>query len=82
MNYKEFITTVECRWMKYKEFITVVEFSEEDNLFYGVLLNDNGAKLLDLVTWESDDLEGCEKSFREAVDCYLEFREAIDNETN
>ena len=78
---KEFITNIECRWMKYKEFITVIEFSEEDNLFYGVLLNDNGEMLSDLVTWESDDLDGCEKSFHEAVDYYLEFVKVVKNET-
>ena len=66
--------------ISYKGFTTVIEFSEEDNVYYGVLLDERGAKLWDLVVWESDDLDGCEKSFHEAVDCYLEFAEAIDNE--
>lgn len=73
MTYKEFITTVECTLMGYKGFKTVIEFSVEDNSFYGALLDENYKLLSDLVTWESDDLEGCEKSFHEAVDCYLEW---------
>lgn len=73
MTYKEFITNIECRWMKYKEFITVIEFSEEDGVYYGILRNDRGERIYDLVTWESDDLNGCEKSFRRTVDYYLEW---------
>ena len=75
MTYKKFITEFEFRLMCYKGFKTFVEFSEEDNLFYGVLLDKDGASLRDLVTWESDDLDGCEKSFRRTVDYYLEFVE-------
>lgn len=73
MTYKEFITNIECRWMKYKELITVIEFSEEDGVYYGILRNDRGERIYDLVTWESDDLNGCEKSFRRTVDYYLEW---------
>lgn len=80
MTYKEFMTTVECRTMSYKGFNTDIEFSEEDNLCYGALLDENSVLLSDLVVWESDDLEGCEKSFHEMVDYYLEFRRAIDSE--
>lgn len=68
--------------MIYKGFGTIIEYSEEDGVYYGILINDRGKRISDLVTWESDDLDGCEKSFNEAVDCYLKFVKAVEDETD
>lgn len=59
--------------MIYKGFGTIIEYSEEDGVYYGILINDRGERISDLVTWEADNLSDVEKEFKEAVDDYLEF---------
>lgn len=58
--------------LKYKEFIGSVHFSADDNVFFGKL-----AGIDDLVTFEGDSVEELKKSFKVAVDDYLELCESI-----
>ena len=45
-----------------------VEWSEEDGLYYGKLLNTS-----DLVTYHGETMEDCYRSFCEAIDDYFVF---------
>jgi predicted HicB family RNase H-like nuclease len=53
--------------MIYKGFEGSVEFSEDDNVYHGIILHIRGT-----VTYEADTLEELPKSFEEAVDDYIE----------
>lgn len=55
--------------MQYKGYQGSIEYSEDDAVFHGQLLNVDG-----LITYEADTREALEQSFYEAVDNYLEFR--------
>lgn len=52
--------------LKYKSYTGSVEYSAEDSVFHGKILDIN-----DLVTYEASHLKELEKSFKEAVDDYL-----------
>lgn len=54
--------------LKYRNYTTTVEYSEEDKVFYGKI---EGIK--DLVNFESEDLNGIEQAFHDAVDDYVQF---------
>ena len=54
--------------MEYKGIQGTVEYSEDDLVFHGQLLDVDG-----LITYESDSEHGLEQSFHKAVDDYLEF---------
>jgi predicted HicB family RNase H-like nuclease len=51
----------------YKDFIGSVSFSAEDNVFWGKIEG-----IDDLVTFESDNVEGLKQEFQEAVNDYIE----------
>lgn len=55
--------------MQYKGYEGSVEYSEDDTVYHGQLLNVDG-----LITYEADTREELERSFHEAVDDYLEFK--------
>ncbi len=50
---------------KYKEFEGSIEYSEEDNIFFGKILN-----IIDLVSYENNSIINLELSFQEAVEAY------------
>lgn len=54
--------------LKYRNYTTNIEYSEEDKVFYGKI---EGIK--DLVNFESEDLNGIEQAFHDAVDDYVLF---------
>lgn len=54
--------------LKYRNYTTTIEYSEEDKVFYGKI---EGIK--DLVNFESEDLNGIEQAFHDAVDDYVLF---------
>lgn len=60
--------------MKYKGYIGSVEYSTNNGCFYGKIEN-----IEDLVTYGAQTLEGIEKSFREAVNDYIEFCKEASN---
>lgn len=60
--------------MKYKGYEGSVEYSTNNGCFYGKIEN-----IEDLVTYGAQTLEGVEKSFREAVDDYIEFCKEASN---
>ena len=57
--------------MEYRGYVGTIEWSEEDNVFYGEVLN-----ILSLITYQGDNIEELEKDFHEALDLYLELRES------
>lgn len=59
--------------MTYKGFCTIIKYSKEDKVYYGKIEN-----IPDLVNYESENYEGLERAFHEAVDDYLVFREEIE----
>jgi predicted HicB family RNase H-like nuclease len=56
--------------MTYKGFRTIVKYSKEDKVYYGKIED-----IRDLVNYESENYEGLERAFHEAVDDYLTFCE-------
>lgn len=54
--------------MTYKGFRTIIKYSKEDKVYYGKIED-----IRDLVNYESENYEGLEKAFHEAVDDYLVF---------
>ena len=58
--------------MTYKGFHTIVKYSKEDKVYYGKIED-----ISDLVNYESENYEGLERAFHEAVDDYLAFREEV-----
>lgn len=61
--------------IQYKNYHGSVEVSIEDNLVYGKILF-----IDDLVTYQSDKLNGILDAFKEAVDDYIETCNSIDRE--
>lgn len=59
--------------MTYKGFRTIVKYSKEDKVYYGRIED-----IFDLVNYESENYEGLENAFHEAVNDYLVFREEIE----
>lgn len=53
--------------LRYKDFIGSVHFGAEDDCFFGRIEG-----IDDLVTFEGRDIEGLKRSFREAVEDYIE----------
>jgi predicted HicB family RNase H-like nuclease len=53
--------------LQYKEFFGSVHFSSDDTIFFGKIEGIN-----DLVTFEGKTVEEIKKSFKEAIDDYLE----------
>ncbi len=51
----------------YKDYTGSIEWSKEDKLYHGKLLN-----ISDLIMYEGSNLEELEKYFKEAVDDYIE----------
>ncbi len=54
--------------LEYKNYYTKVEYSAEDNVLYGKIEG-----IVDLVTYESENIASVEKEFHSAVDDYLQF---------
>lgn len=75
------IVTAECAIdsllsrMEYEGCYTTPEYDADSECYHGHV---EGIK--DLVTWESDTLEDCEKEFHLAVDDYLCFKAEVLNE--
>lgn len=75
------IVTAECAIdsllsrMEYEGCYTTPEYDTDSECYHGHL---EGIK--DLVTWEADTLEDCEKEFHLAVDDYLCFKAEVLNE--
>lgn len=61
--------------IEYKGCCTTPEYDEESRCYHGRLIG-----IKDLVTWESDTLEDCEKEFHLAVDDYLCLKAEVFNE--
>jgi predicted HicB family RNase H-like nuclease len=52
--------------MEYKGYTGSIEYSKEDKVFYGKILDIRG-----LITFESDTLDGLPAAFHDSVDDYL-----------
>lgn len=63
--------------LEYKGFQGSVEFSLENNVLFGKILN-----IDDLVTFEGDDVKGLNESFLESVDDYLQTCAELGTEPN
>ena len=56
--------------MEYKSYIGTVTFDEDAELFHGEVINLN-----DVITFQSDTVEGLKREFQASVDDYLKFCE-------
>lgn len=63
--------------LEYKGFQGSVEFSLENNVLFGKILN-----IDDLVTFEGDDVKGLNESFLESVDDYIQTCADLGTEPN
>ena len=59
--------------LEYRGFTGSVEFSIEDEVYHGKILG-----VEDLVTYETNSIEGLEKSFRKSVNEYTETRNSLE----
>ena len=53
--------------IQYKEYYAEIHFSSEDDVFYGKIIG-----ISDLVNFEADSVKGLKRSFKEAVEDYVE----------
>ena len=60
------------QFVEYKGHIGSIEYSDEDKIYFGQLLN-----IEDLVNYEGHSIEELYEYYREAVDDYMEFREEM-----
>ena len=60
------------QFVEYKGHIGSIEYSAEDQIYFGQLLN-----IEDLVNYEGHSVEELYEYYREAVDTYIEFRKEI-----
>lgn len=58
--------------MSYKCYRGSIEYSKEDGVYFGRVLN-----IKSLISYEGNTVEGLEKDFQRAVDDYLEMCEEI-----
>ena len=61
--------------MEYKGYTAEIVFDEQSDAFHGRVRH-----LRDVVTFESDSVEGLRREFRSSVDDYLEFCEELGQE--
>lgn len=61
--------------LEYKGYRTIPKISILDEVYYGKI-----AAIKDLVTWQSDTVEGITKEFHSCVDDYLDFCKEIGKE--
>jgi predicted HicB family RNase H-like nuclease len=54
--------------MEYKGYFGKVEFDDENNVFYGEVIN-----LRDIITFQGESVGELRRAFRDSVDDYLEF---------
>lgn len=59
------------RSMEYKGFTGSIGFSQTDDVFFGKVNN-----VRDMVSYEAKELDDLEHSFREAIDDWLQVKEA------
>lgn len=64
-----------CSMYKYRDYTTIASYSKEDEVWYGQIEN-----IRDLVSWESETVDGIEQAFKEAVDDYIEYKKEIESE--
>ena len=62
-------------FLTYKDYTASVEYDEEANAFYGVIQN-----LHDIVTFQSESVEGLQQAFEDSVEDYLDFCKGIADE--
>lgn len=60
------------QFVEYKGYIGSIEYSLEDRVFYGKLLN-----IEDLVTYEGEEIYSLYNHYLEAVDDYIKFKKEI-----
>lgn len=60
------------QFVEYKGYIGSIEYSLEDAVFYGRLLNTD-----DLVTYEGEEIYSLYNHYLEAVDDYIKFKKEI-----
>ncbi|MFG1486152.1 hypothetical protein ABMA77_08780 [Halobacteriovorax sp. RZ-1] len=58
--------------LRYRGYSGICDFSEEDNVYFGKIDLE-----YDLVSFESDTLEGLKPAFEEAVDDYLDMCKSL-----
>lgn len=58
-------------YLEYRGYKGSIEYSQEDNCFFGRVLNVNDE---DLVLYEGTTLEELQKDFEEGVDLYIEYK--------
>ncbi|MFT3824995.1 MAG: type II toxin-antitoxin system HicB family antitoxin [Chitinophagaceae bacterium] len=63
--------------LQYKDYIASVNFSAEDEVFYGKVLGIN-----DLISFEGASVKELKKSFRDAIEDYLETCKEVGKEPN
>ena len=57
-----------CFYLNYKDYIGRYEYSNEDKVYHGKIINISD----DIITFEADKIEDIEKEFNAAVDEYEE----------
>ena len=61
------------QFAQYKGFVGSIEFDPEDGIYFGEIL-----EIRDFVNYQGNNIIELDKSFREAVDDYLEIKKEIE----
>ena len=60
------------QFIEYKGYVGSIEYSLDDDVYYGKLLN-----IADLVNYEGDTFELLYENYLDAVDDYIEFKKEL-----
>jgi predicted HicB family RNase H-like nuclease len=63
------------QFKEYKSYVGSIEYDEEDELYYGKLLN-----IRDLINYHASNVMELYQHYKDAVDDYIEFKKEIGKE--
>ena len=64
------------QFIEYKGYVGTIEYSPEDNIYHGCLLN-----IDDSINYDGTNIEELYMDYQEAVDFYIELRKDIEEES-
>jgi predicted HicB family RNase H-like nuclease len=63
--------------LSYKGYTTIIQYSNEDKVYFGKLENMN-----DIITFETQNIEDMELTFKNTVDIYIQDRNILNNQNS
>jgi len=63
--------------LSYKGYTAIIQYSNEDKVYFGKLENMN-----DIITFETQNIEDMELTFKNTVDTYIQDRNILNNQNS